>query len=167
MRQRAYAKINLSLDVIRRREDGYHDLEMIMVPVNLYDTLDFQFADQMKIISNVRYLPMDKRNTIIKAVEILREEFGFRENFEIVLKKHIPTQAGLAGGSADGAAVIRALNRMLGLGMNLAKCWSWEESRRGCTVLRGQPSGKGHRDRRTAGVFPCPDAVFHLAGQAL
>src|SRR5699024_5940322 len=89
MRQRAYAKINLSLDVIRRREDGYHDLEMIMVPVNLYDTLDFQFADQMKIISNVRYLPMDKRNTIIKAVEILREEFGFRENFEIVLKKHI------------------------------------------------------------------------------
>lgn len=121
MRQRAYAKINLSLDVIRRREDGYHDLEMIMVPVNLYDTLDFQFADQMKIISNVRYLPMDKRNTIIKAVEILREEFGFRENFEIVLKKHIPTQAGLAGGSADGAAVIRALNRMLGLGMNLAK----------------------------------------------
>ena len=121
MRQRAYAKINLSLDVIRRREDGYHDLEMIMVPVNLYDTLDFQFADQMKIISNVRYLPMDKRNTIIKAVEILREKFGFRENFEIVLKKHIPTQAGLAGGSADGAAVIRALNWMLGVGMNLAK----------------------------------------------
>lgn len=121
MRQRAYAKINLCLNVVGRREDGYHDLEMIMAPVNLYDTLDFEIAREMKIRSNVQYLPIDKRNTIIKAIEILREEYGFQENFEITLQKHIPTQAGMAGGSADGAAAIRALNRMLHLGMDREK----------------------------------------------
>ena len=121
MKQRAYAKINLCLDVVRRREDGYHELEMIMAPINLYDTLDFQFSDEMKLKSNVRYLPIDQRNTIIKAIEIMREEFGFTQNFEITLQKHIPSQAGMAGGSADGAATIRALNRMLDLNMSQEK----------------------------------------------
>ena len=121
MKQRAYAKINLCLDVVRRREDGYHELEMIMAPINLYDSLDFQFSDEMKLKSNVRYLPIDQRNTIIKAIEIMREEFGFTENFEITLQKHIPSQAGMAGGSADGAAAIRALNRMLNLNMDQEK----------------------------------------------
>ena len=99
MKQRAYAKINLCLDVVRRREDGYHELEMIMAPVNLYDTLNFEFSDELRLQSNVPYLPLDRRNTIVKAIELLREEYGFKENFEITLQKHIPTQAGMAGGS--------------------------------------------------------------------
>ena len=118
MKQRAYAKINLCLDVVCRREDGYHELEMIMAPVNLYDTLNFEFSDELRLQSNVPYLPLDRRNTIVKAIELLREEYGFKENFEITLQKHIPTQAGMAGGSTDGAAAIRALNKMLRLGMD-------------------------------------------------
>ena len=118
MKQRADAKINLCLDVVCRREDGYHELEMIMAPVNLYDTLNFEFCDELRLQSNVPYLPLDRRNTIIKAIELLREEYGFKENFEITLQKHIPTQAGMAGGSTDGAAAIRALNKMLRLGMD-------------------------------------------------
>ena len=118
MKQRAYAKINLCLDVVRRREDGYHELEMIMAPVNLYDTLNFEFSDELRLQSNVPYLPLDRRNTIVKAIELLREEYGFKENFEITLQKHIPTQAGMAGGSTDGAAAIRALHKMLQLGMD-------------------------------------------------
>ena len=118
MKQRAYAKINLCLDVVCRREDGYHELEMIMAPVNLYDTLNFEFSDELRLQSNVPYLPLDRRNTIVKAIELLREEYGFKENFEITLQKHIPTQAGMAGGSTDGAAAIRALNKMLQLGMD-------------------------------------------------
>ena len=118
MKQRAYAKSNLCLDVVRRREDGYHELEMIMAPVNLYDTLNFEFSDELRLQSNVPYLPLDRRNTIVKAIELLREEYGFKENFEITLQKHIPTQAGMAGGSTDGAAAIRALNKMLQLGMD-------------------------------------------------
>ena len=118
MKQRAYAKINLCLDVVCRREDRYHELEMIMAPVNLYDTLNFEFCDELRLQSNVPYLPLDRRNTIIKAIELLREEYGFKENFEITLQKHIPTQAGMAGGSTDGAAAIRALNKMLRLGMD-------------------------------------------------
>ncbi len=121
MKQRAYAKINLCLDVVRRREDGYHELEMIMAPVNLYDTLNFEFSDELRLQSNVPYLPLDRRNTIVKAIELLREEYGFKENFEITLQKHIPTQAGMAGGSTDGAAAIRALNKMLRLGMDNEK----------------------------------------------
>ena len=121
MKQRAYAKINLFLDVVCRREDGYHELEMIMAPVNLYDTLNFEFSDELRLQSNVPYLPLDRRNTIVKAIELLREEYGFKENFEITLQKHIPTQAGMAGGSTDGAAAIRALNKMLRLGMDNEK----------------------------------------------
>ena len=121
MKQRAYAKINLCLDVVRRREDGYHELEMIMAPVNLYDTLNFEFSDELRLQSNVPYLPLDRRNTIVKAIELLREEYGFKENFEITLQKHIPTQAGMAGGSTDGAAAIRALNKMLQLGVDNEK----------------------------------------------
>lgn len=121
MRQRAYAKINLCLDVVQRREDGYHDLQMIMSPVMLYDTLDFEFSSEMIMKSNAHYLPVDQRNTIIKAIEVLRQEYQFQENFEITLQKHIPTQAGMAGGSADGAAAIRALNRMLNLNMSQSK----------------------------------------------
>ena len=89
-----------------------------MAPVNLYDTLNFEFCDELRLQSNVPYLPLDRRNTIIKAIELLREEYGFKENFEITLQKHIPTQAGMAGGSTDGAAAIRALNKMLRLGMD-------------------------------------------------
>ncbi|MEG0176550.1 4-(cytidine 5'-diphospho)-2-C-methyl-D-erythritol kinase [Anaerorhabdus sp.] len=121
MRERAYAKINLCLDVVRKRDDGYHELNMVMVPIDFYDVLDMEIADEMSLESNASYLPMTDKNSIIKAINVLREEYGFSENFKIVLKKHIPTQGGLAGGSADAAAAIRLIKRLLNLNMSHSK----------------------------------------------
>lgn len=121
MIERAYAKVNLCLDVVGRRDDGYHEMKMIMVPLNFYDVLSVEIADEMSYKQNVGYIPMDDRNTIIKAINVLRQEYGFTENFKIELQKHIPSQAGLAGGSADAAACIRLVRRLLHLDMSEEK----------------------------------------------
>ncbi len=118
MRERAYAKINLCLNVAGKRADGYHELEMIMVPIDFYDWVQLEFSDEMSFKSNAGYLPVTEKNTVIKAIEVLRQEYGFEENFAIEVIKHIPTQAGLAGGSADAAAAIRMLKKMLKLDMS-------------------------------------------------
>ncbi len=115
MKERAYAKINLCLDVVRRREDGYHELNMIMTCVDLYDRLEMNISEEMSLQTNAGYLPLDEKNTIIKAIKVLRDEYKFTENFSITLDKHIPTQAGLAGGSSDGAAAMRLVKKLLGL----------------------------------------------------
>jgi len=115
MKERAFAKINLCLDVVRRREDGYHELNMIMVPIDFYDIVEINISEEMSLKTNAGYLPIDDKNTVIKAIQVLREEYGFKENFEITLTKHIPTQAGLAGGSADGAAAMRIVKKLLNL----------------------------------------------------
>ena len=119
MKERAYAKINLCLDVVGKREDGYHDLKMIMVPINFYDVLEMEFAKQTTLELNRDYLPINDKNTIIKAIHIMQEKYNITEEFRCRLEKHIPTRAGLAGGSADAAAAIRMINRMCNL--NLTK----------------------------------------------
>ena len=118
MRERAYAKINLCLDVAGAREDGYHELKMIMVPINFYDMVDLEPALKMEMVMDRAFLPVDDRNTIVKAIHVMQERYGFDYNFRCTLQKHIPTRAGLAGGSADAAATIRILNRMLRLDMS-------------------------------------------------
>lgn len=115
MKERAYAKINLCLDVIGKREDGYHDLKMIMVPINFYDVLEMEFAEETTLELNRDYLPINDKNTIIKAIHIMQERYNIEEEFRCRLEKHIPTRAGLAGGSADAAAAIRMINRMCNL----------------------------------------------------
>ena len=112
MKERAFAKINLCLDVVRRREDGYHDLRMIMVPVDFYDVLEMVPAEETTMTLNRSYLPVNDRNTVIKAIHVMQERYGITQNFACILQKHIPTQAGLAGGSADAAAAIRIINRI-------------------------------------------------------
>ena len=119
MKERAYAKINLCLDVVGKREDGYHDLKMIMVPINFYDVLEMEFAPETTLELNRDYLPINDKNTIIKAIHIMQEKYNITEEFRCRLEKHIPTRAGLAGGSADAAAAIRMINRMCNL--NLTK----------------------------------------------
>lgn len=119
MKERAYAKINLCLDVVGKRDDGYHDLKMIMVPINFYDVLEMEFANQTTLELNRDYLPINDKNTIVKAIHIMQEKYGLKEEFCCRLEKHIPTRAGLAGGSADAAAAIRMINRMCNL--NLTK----------------------------------------------
>lgn len=115
MKERAYAKINLCLDVVGKREDGYHDLKMIMVPINFYDVLEMEFAEETTLELNRDYLPINDKNTIIKAIRIMQERYNIEEEFRCRLEKHIPTRAGLAGGSADAAAAIRMINRMCNL----------------------------------------------------
>lgn len=119
MKERAYAKINLCLDVIRRRENGYHDLKMVMVPINFYDVLDVMPAAFTSLSINRSYLPVNEKNTVIKAIAIMKERYQIEKGYRCTLQKHIPTQAGLAGGSADAAAVIRMINHLEGL--NLSK----------------------------------------------
>jgi 4-diphosphocytidyl-2-C-methyl-D-erythritol kinase len=117
MKERAYAKINLCLDVVGRRDDGYHELKMIMVPVNFYDILEMNFADETSLALNRSYLPVNEKNTIIKAIRVMQERYGVEDEFACSLSKHIPTRAGLAGGSADAAAAIRMINRMCRLNL--------------------------------------------------
>ncbi|NCB32971.1 MAG: 4-(cytidine 5'-diphospho)-2-C-methyl-D-erythritol kinase [Erysipelotrichia bacterium] len=118
MKERAYAKINLSLDVVRKREDGYHELNMIMVPIDFYDVLEMKPAEKNSISINRSYLPVNDKNTVIKAIQVMQETFHFDQCFACTLQKAIPTQAGLAGGSADAAAAIRLMNRMMKLQMS-------------------------------------------------
>lgn len=118
MKERAYAKINLCLDVAGKREDGYHDLKMIMVPINFYDVLEMHPSSETSLTLNKSYLPVNDKNTIIKAINIMKEKYHFDMNFACSLQKHIPTRAGLAGGSADAAAAIRMMDRMLHLNMS-------------------------------------------------
>ena len=117
MKERAYAKINLCLDVIRRREDGYHDLRMIMVPLDFYDVLEMVPAEKTTLSINRSWLPVNDKNTVIKAINVMKETYDFDQNYACVLQKHIPSQAGLAGGSADAAAAIRIMNRLQNLHM--------------------------------------------------
>lgn len=117
MKIKAYAKINLGLNVKRRLENGYHDLEMIMVPINFYDELSIDINETMEFTSNKAYVKDNPDNTIFKAIDYLRDKYGFKENFKIHLHKSVPTRAGMAGGSSDGAMTIIALNSLLELNM--------------------------------------------------
>lgn len=109
MLEKAYAKINLCLHVLGKTENGYHSLEMVMVPIDFYDRVYLYKAQKTILKCDAIYVPTDENNTILKAVNEMKQAFDIQDNFEIVLHKNIPTQAGLAGGSADAAAVIRLL----------------------------------------------------------
>ena len=101
MKVKAHAKINICLNVVCRREDGYHELEMIMVPLMLHDELTITLSYEDCYTCSDAQLRMDETNTIVKAVELMRKTFSLSECFHVHVEKHIPAQAGLAGGSAD------------------------------------------------------------------
>lgn len=127
MKRKSFAKVNLCLDVIKKRDDGYHELDMIMVPIDLFDTVNIEISDKMQIKTNKGFLPLDKRNTVIKAIEVLRKEYGFRENFKIELVKNTPTQGGLGGGSSNAATTMRMIDELLDLKMSEEKMISLGE----------------------------------------
>ena len=114
---RAMAKINLSLDVVGTRPDGYHDLRMVMQSVRLSDqvTVSPTRAPGVRMKTNLRYLPADQTNLAARAAALVMEECGVRDGVFINLEKHIPVAAGLAGGSSDAAAVLVAMNLLFGL----------------------------------------------------
>ena len=113
--ENAYAKLNLSLDVTGRREDGYHDLAMLMQTVSLCDEVRLRFRDdgQVRAYSNLRYIPGDERNLAVRAALRYLDAVGESgRGLRIDLRKEIPVGAGMGGGSADAAAVLRGLNRL-------------------------------------------------------
>lgn len=117
--RKAYAKINLGLDVLRRRPDGYHEVKMIMQTVSLYDTLTFTKQETgINVTTDKEELPGDESNLIYKAAKLIKETYHISEGVKIELQKNIPMAAGMAGGSTDAAAVFHGMNEMFGLGMS-------------------------------------------------
>lgn len=121
MKDRAYAKINLSLNITGVREDGYHTLESIFLPIDFFDTLEIKKADKMSYSCNNKYIKFNESNTVVKAIELMKKEYDIKDNFEIYLDKHLPMQAGLAGGSTDASSVIRILDKMYNLNISKEK----------------------------------------------
>ena len=117
---KAMAKINLGLDVVRKREDGYHEVRMIMQTIRMYDQimLTEQKEPGIKVKTNVSFLPVNEDNLVYKAAKLLMDEFQVTSGVEIDLRKFIPTAAGMGGGSSDAAAVLVGVNRMFKLGLS-------------------------------------------------
>lgn len=116
---KAYGKINLGLDVLRRREDGYHDVRMIMQTVGIFDRVDLIWKEEpgIQVETNLYYLPTNENNLVYKAAKLLMDEFQVQEGIQIRLRKFIPVAAGMAGGSSDAAAVLFGVNKMFRLGL--------------------------------------------------
>lgn len=118
---KALAKINLGLDVLKRREDGYHEVKMVMQTIHLYDKIQLckQQTSDIKVETNLTYLPVNENNLVYKAAKLLKDEFCISNGLYIRLEKHIPVAAGMAGGSSDAAAVLYGMNRMFQLGLSM------------------------------------------------
>ncbi len=120
---KALAKINLGLDVTGRREDGYHDVRMIMQSIHLYDRVEIKRTKSPKIHveANLYYLPVDENNLVYKAAKLMKEEFQIKGGVRITLQKFIPVAAGLGGGSSDAAAVMVGMNKIFNLGVKQSR----------------------------------------------
>jgi len=119
MKKKSYAKINLTLDVIEKRQDGYHNIDGIMQMIDLYDEVEVKISDEFKITSNSKDIPLDENNLVYKAYLAMKDKYKFRENFLIHIEKNIPVSAGIAGGSTNSAVVIEMIDEILGLNMSL------------------------------------------------
>ena len=171
MELKALGKINLGLDVLGRRENGYHDVRMVMQTVYLYDQIRMEKTKKpgIELLTNLFYLPVNENNLAYQAADLLMKEFHVKEGVKITLDKHIPVAAGMAGGSSNAAAVLFGINRMFSLGLSQK-----ELMERGVTlgadvpycVLGGTAIARNRscrRDRRdphtTSGMseMPCAD----------
>ena len=161
------AKINLGLDVVRRREDGYHEVRMIMRTIRMYDTLELTATEEpgIKVKTNLKYLPVNEDNLVYKAAKLLMDEFHVTRGVKIRLEKHIPVAAGMAGGSSDAAAVMVGVNRLFRLGLSRK-----ELMERGVKIgadvpyciLRGTALAEGIGEKLTP-LTPAPDCHVLIA----
>ncbi len=164
---KAMGKINLGLDVLGTRENGYHDVRMVMQTVYLYDrvVLETRRNPGVKVETNLHFLPTDGNNLAFRAAKLLMDEFGIKEGVRIELHKRIPVSAGLAGGSANAAAVLYGMNRMFGLGLSEKKLKELGV-RLGADVpyciMRGTVLAEGIGERLTD-LPPCPGCHVLLA----
>lgn len=120
---KALAKINLGLDVLGKREDGYHEVRMVMQTIHLYDRVEIKKtrSPHIHVETNLYYLPVNEDNLVYRAAKLMKDEFQIKEGVRIVLQKFIPVAAGLAGGSSDAAAVLVGMNRIFNLGLKQNK----------------------------------------------
>lgn len=165
---RALAKINLGLDVIGKREDGYHEVKMVMQTIQMYDLLRMDKSPKpgIRLTTNLPYVPCDKRNLVYQAAQLLMEEFHVDQGVEMKLEKFVPVSAGMAGGSSDAAAALVGVNRMFHLGLTTEQLMD-----RGVKigadvpycVMRGTALAQGIGERLTA-LPPMPEC-FVLIGK--
>lgn len=159
---KALAKINLGLDVLRRREDGYHEVKMVMQTIHLCDSLTIRKADKgIRLTSNLSFLPANENNLAYRAAQLLMEEFHIDGGVEIHLNKRIPVAAGMAGGSTDAAGVLYGMNEMFALGLKRT-----ELMKRGVTLgadvpyclMRGTALAEGIGEKLTSlpPMVKCP-----------
>jgi 4-diphosphocytidyl-2-C-methyl-D-erythritol kinase len=113
----AFAKINLTLDILHKRSDGYHEVAMVMQAVSLADKVTVEESGDIQVSADIPGLPCDESNLAYKAAKLVQQIYGIKKGAKIALKKVIPMAAGLAGGSADAAAVLRALNKLWSLNL--------------------------------------------------
>lgn len=161
MRLRALAKINLGLDILGKREDGYHEVKMIMQTIQMYDVLELHKKKEpgISLTVNVPFIPTDERNLVYRAAAMLMEEFHVQEGLSIRLDKFIPVAAGMAGGSSDAAAAMIGVNRLFQLGLSVKDLME-----RGVKIgadvpyclLRGTALAEGIGDKLRA-LPACPD----------
>ena len=164
---KALGKINLGLDVLGRRENGYHDVRMVMQTVYLYDqiTIKKRRKSGIGIETNLYYLPVNENNLAYRAAKLLKDEFHIEEGISIHLEKHIPVAAGMAGGSSNAAAVLFGMNRMFELGLSTE-----ELMKRGVTlgadvpycIMRGTVLAEGIGEILTP-LAPMPKCYVLLA----
>jgi 4-diphosphocytidyl-2-C-methyl-D-erythritol kinase len=118
---KAPAKINLTLDVLYKRDDGFHEVEMVMTTIDLADRIELRLLSepQIKIDCSASFVPTDERNLTYQVAKLLQERYGVKQGVTISIDKHIPVAAGLAGGSSDAAATIKGLNQLWNLGLSV------------------------------------------------
>lgn len=120
MKFKAYAKINISLDVIGKREDGYHLLEMIMQNIDLYDDISIEKIETgISISCNKKYVPVNEKNLAFKAAKLFMEKYNIESGVKIHINKNIPVSAGMAGGSTDAAAVLNGMNKIYNINADI------------------------------------------------
>lgn len=167
MEVRALGKINLGLDVLGRRENGYHDVRMVMQTVYLYDQIFMKKTKSpgVGLETNLFFLPVDQNNLAYRAAKMLIDEFGIKDGVHISLYKRIPVSAGMAGGSSNAAAVLYGMNRMFNLGLT-----EQELMKRGVKlgadvpycIMRGTVLAEGIGEILTP-LTPCPRCYVLLA----
>lgn len=160
----ARGKINITLDVLRKREDGYHDLSMIMQTVNLCDNLSIKITNSgnIEMTSNYSWLPCDERNLVYKAAALMKEKYDIKEGISLHLDKNIPVAAGMAGGSSDCAATLIGIRNLLKINasdkelMALGKTLGADVP---YCILRGTALAEGIGEKLTQ-LSPFPDTIL-------
>ena len=168
---KALAKINLGLDVLGKREDGYHEVRMVMQTIHLYDRVEIKKtrSPHIHVETNLYYLPVNEDNLVYRAAKLMKDEFQIKEGVRIVLQKFIPVAAGLAGGSSDAAAVLVGMNRIFNLGLKQNKLMELG-LKIGADVpfciMRGTALAEGSGEKLTA-LPPMPKCPVLIAKPAI